>query len=468
VILDREACARIHLSALDVLRSTGVRVDDEEVVRLLLDAGARVLRDNVVALPHHLVEWAIRQAPAKVPLADRAGHLWELAAEGPTLVLTGNALYVTRGRRRTELESSDLAELARVVDACPHVDGMVGTSLADVPPAGRDFAGLRIMASHTTKHLRPCIYTPEGARLVVEMAQVLAGGSPIRDRPVVSTGFSILSPLHWSALALNVFKATAGHLMPVMINSEPLAGATAPVTLAGALVVGEADVLSGLVINQLLEPGRPCIFNIGFAHVMDMSSGLALTGSPENALLHAGGADLARFHGLPAAAWMSTESMLPDSQAAFEKMMTGMAHAWSGVGLIWGAGNLESTLAMSPEALVIDDEIAASFLRFRQGVPTDEEALGLDVIREVGLSGSFLGHPHTLTWHRRVLSRPLLAFRDRRLKWESMGCCSLEESAQVRLREILSREPAECLDDHQRAELARIESIGLASLPGPT
>jgi trimethylamine--corrinoid protein Co-methyltransferase len=345
---------------------------------------------------------------------------------------------------------------------------MVGTSLADVPPAGRDFAGLRIMASHTTKHLRPCIYTPEGARLVVEMAQVLAGDSPIRDRPVVSTGFSILSPLHWSALALNVFKATAGHLMPVMINSEPLAGATAPATLAGALVIGEADVLSGLVVNQLLEPGRPCIFNIGFAHVMDMSSGLALTGSPENALLHAGGADLARFHGLPSAAWMSTESMLPDSQAAFEKMATGMAHAWSGVGLIWGAGNLESTLAMSSEALVIDDEIAASFLRFQQGVPTDGEALGLDAIREVGLSGGFLGHPHTLKWHRQVLSRPLLAFRDRRMKWESTGCRSLEESAELRVQEILSREPTACLDDHQRAELARIESIGLASLPGPT
>ena len=468
MILDREACTRIHSAALEVLRSTGVRVDDEEVVRLLLDAGARALGDNVLGLPDRLVEWAIRQAPAKVRLADRAGQLWELSAEGPTLVLTGNALYVTRGRRRTELRSPDLAQLARVVEACPHVHGMVGTSLADVPPAGRDFTGLRIMASHTTKHLRPCIYTPEGARLIVEMARVLAGDSPIRDRPVVSTGFSILSPLHWSALALEVFRATAGHLMPVMINSEPLAGATAPVTLAGALVVGEADVLSGLVINQLLEPGRPCIFNIGFAHVMDMSSGLALTGSPENALLHAGGADLARFHGLPSAAWMSTESMLPDSQAAFEKMMTGMAHAGSGVGLIWGAGTLESTLTMSPESLVIDDEIARSFLRFRQGIPTDQEALGLDAIREVGLSGGFLGHPHTLAWHRQVLNRPLLAFRGRRMKWESTGCPSLEESAGLRVQEILSREPTECLDRHQLAELMRIERAGLASLPGPT
>jgi trimethylamine---corrinoid protein Co-methyltransferase len=197
---------------------------------------------------------------------------------------------------------------------------------------------------------------------------------------------------------------------------------------------------------------------------MDMSSGLALTGAPENALLQAAGADLARFHNLPSAAWMSTESMIADSQAAFEKMMTGMAHAWSGVSLIWGAGNLESTLSMSPEALLIDNEIASYFLRFRRGVPVDDEMLALDAIREIGLSANFLSHRHTLTWHRDVLSRSLLGFRNRRSRWESSGFPSIEESAQARLREILSREPAECLDDHQRRELMRIEKAGLASL----
>ncbi len=140
-------------------------------------------------------------------------------------------------------------------------------------------------------------------------------------------------------------------------------------TLAGCLVIGDADTLSGLVINQLLEPGRPCFYNIGFAHVLDMASAIALTGAPENALLQAAGADLAKFHGLPCASWMSTESMLADAQNAFEKMITGLADAAAGVNFIWGAGNLESTLAMSPEALVTDDEIAGYFLRFHTGIP---------------------------------------------------------------------------------------------------
>ena len=283
----------------------------------------------------------------------------------------------------------------------------------------------------------------------------------LRERPIVSTGFSIISPLHWTALALGVFKETAGLGVPATINSEPLGGATAPVTLAGCLVIGDADTLSGLVINQLLEPGRPCFYNVGFAHVFDMSAGIALTGAPENALLQAAGADMARFHGLPCASWMSTESMCADSQAAFEKMMTGLAHAAAGVNFIWGAGNLESTLAMSPEALVTDNEIAGYFLRFQRGFPVDEESLALEAIQEAGRSGDFLNSPHTLKHFRQVLSRAQLAVRGRRGDWETGGSRTFEESAEQRVRDILAREPTQYLDAHQQAELKRIEQSAM-------
>ncbi|MCW5978530.1 MAG: trimethylamine methyltransferase family protein [Bryobacteraceae bacterium] len=462
MILSDNDCRRIHDAALEILDTVGVRVDSPEIVNLLRDAGAAVVEDSVVRLPAELVEWAVRQAPRQARIADRRGNLWELSPGGPTLVLTGNALYITRGRERADLNSSDLAELARIVDACPNIHGMVGTSIADVPPACRDFVGFRIMARHTAKHLRPCIYTPRGGRLVMEMAQALLDGASLRERPVVSTGFSILSPLHWTSLALGVFQQTAGFGAPVMINSEPLGGATAPVTLAGCLAVGDADALSGLVINQLLEPGRPCIYNLGFAHVIDMASAIALTGAPENALLQAAGADLARYHGLPCAAWMSTEAMTADAQATLEKTMTGAAHAAAGVNLIWGAGNLESTLAMSPEALVADDEVAGYFLRFREGVPVNEETLALDAIREIGLSGrDFLTSEHTLANYRRALSRPRLASRVRRSTWEARGARTLEEAAQERVREVLAAEPRLYLDARQEAELERLERIGL-------
>ena len=465
--LDRQDCEQIHLNARHVLQEVGVRVDDAGVVRALQEAGATLTDGNRVHIHGDLIDWAIRQCPRTLRIADRRGHRTELGPEGGSVFLTGNALYVTRGGVRADLKAVDLAELARVVDSCRNIRGMVGTAIADCAPQCRDFVGFRIMAQNTSRHLRPCIYTPGGARLVMEMAQVLLGDVPLRESPIVSTGFSILSPLHWSALALGVFKETAGLGVPVMINSEPLAGATAPVTLAGCLVIGDADVLSGLVINQLLEPGRPCFYNIGFAHVLDMASAIALTGAPENTMIQAAGAELARYHRLPSASWMSTEAMTADSQAAFEKMMTGMAHALAGVSLIWGAGNLESTLAMSPEALLTDDEIAGYCLRLREGFKVDGENVALDLIREAGLSGDFMTAAHTLAHYREVLSRPLLAVRTRRDAWESKGARTYNEAVQNRLREILAAKPEPCLTAHQSAELERIEASGIASMTGP-
>lgn len=464
MILEKSDCEQIHAAALQVLDRVGVRVDDPEVVSRLQEAGAKVTGGNVAHIPASLVEWALKQAPRQVRIADRAGSLWELGPQGGTMVLTGNALYVTRGRVRDDLKSADLAELARIVDACGNIHGMVGTTVSDYPPTSRDFVGFRIMARNTAKHLRPCIYSSRGAGLVMEMAQVLLGSTPLGERPIVSTGFSILSPLHWTALALGVYKETAGQGIPAMINSEPLGGGTAPVTLAGCLVIGDADTLSGLVINQILEPGRPCFYNIGFAHVIDMASAIALTGAPENALLQAAGADLARFHGLPSASWMSTESMTMDSQAAFEKMITGMAHAAAGVNFIWGAGNLESTLAMSPEALVADDEIAGYFLRYQRKFPVDEENLALGLIEEIGLAGNYLSSEHTLEHYREVLSRPILAARMQRSKWQARGSRTFDESVQQRVHDILAAEPRSYLDACQEAELQRIEEIGLRGL----
>lgn len=466
LFLDRASCELIHEAALQVLQHVGTRVDDPEIVNKLQEAGATITGDNVAHIPPKLVEWALKQAPKTALFADRNGNQWTLGPGGDTVVGTGNALYITRGRERSDLDSAGVAELARVVDACANIHCMVGTSVSDYPAASRDFVGFHIMARNTAKHLRPCIYSHQGGRLVIEMAQVLLGSTPVRERPIVSTGFSILSPLHWTAFALGVFKQTAGFGVPATINSEPLGGGTAPVTLAGALTVGDADVLSGLVINQILEPGRPCIYNIGFAHVLDMGASIALTGAPENALLQAAGADLAHFHGLPSASWMSTEAMTMDTQAAFEKMVTGLAHAIAGVNFIWGAGNLESTLAMSPESLVMDDEIAGYFLRCEKGIPVKEETIALKVIEEVGLSARFLEHPHTRRNYKQALSRPILATRLLRSKWEERGARTFEESVFQRVKEILAAEPRNYLDAHQEKELQQIEEVGLRAIAG--
>ncbi len=465
-ILTLDDCARIHRGSLDVLESVGVRVDDAEILALLRRQGARGGgAPDTVRLPRELVAECLAGCPRTARVADRRGKVSEVGPDGGTVFWTGNALHLADGRKRRPLLTQDLARLTRVADACSEVDGMVGTSVGDVPPPARDVVGFRVMAAHTAKHLRPCIFTPAGASAIVEMARVLAGGAPLRDRPLVSFGYSIVSPLHWSATGLGVFKNTAGHGLPLMINSEPMGGGTAPVTLAGCLVLANADALSGIVIAQLLERERPVVFNLGFAHVLDMSTSVALTGAPENALLHAAGAELARFHGLPSASWMSTEAMSPDAQAAAEKTMTGLAHATHGVNIVWGAGNLESTLCMCAEMLVIDDEIIGAIRRFLRGIPVTDETLALDVIREVGHGADFLSTEHTLRHFRQEIRHSRLPTRGKRDAWERQGSRALDERAAARVREILAAPAPEHVTPEQARELERIADGFVAALP---
>lgn len=462
-LLTQDACERIHAASLSILESVGVRVDDPVILELLQEHGARDCAEvNTVRLPKALVAECLGTCPSTARFADRRGRLSELGPAGGTVFWTGNALHVAEGNTRRDLLSNDLAALTRVAEACPEIDGMVGTSVADFPPYARDVVGFRVMAKHTAKHLRPCSFTPQGATAMIEMANVLADG-PLRERPLASFGYSIVSPLHWSATGLGVFRHTAGHGLPLMINSEPMGGGTAPVTLAGCLALANADALTGVVIAQLLERGRPVIFNLGFAHVLDMASGMALTGAPENALLQSAGAELARFHNLPSASWMSTEAMVADAQAAAETMMTGFAHAAHGVNIVWGAGNLESTLCMSAEKLVIDDDIIGSIRRVVRGIEVNDETLALDLIREVGHRADFLSTDHTLRHFEREIRHTRFPVRCRRQTWERQGGLDTAARAAERVREVLARPFEPLVTPEQDRELARIEAAHLAA-----
>lgn len=467
--LGREDIEFIHERSLTLLEKVGVRVQYEPVRQLLVEHGARVAPadDRRILIPRALVEDALRTSPREVRIGDRRGAgPVTLGPETRPQFWTGNALYYADGKQRCALSSDDFVNFVRVVDTLDAVDGVVGTSLDDYPSTVRDFVGFRLMAENSRKHLRPCIYTPKGAALIVEMGQVLAGGVSLRDNPIVSLGYSIVSPLQWSATALELFEVTSGHGIPLMINSEPLAGGTTPVTLAGCLVVANADALSGVVIVQLLEQGRPVIFNLGFAHVLDMATGVALTGAPECALLQGAGGEIAAFHGLPSAGWMSTEAFSPDPQAAYEKMLMGLSHLHGGVDIVWGVGNLETTLAISPVQAVIDNEVGAAIKRIAAGITVNDETLATELVETASLSGNFLTTEHTRRHFRRELWHRRLLNRTKREVWEERGALDLLEHAHQTVEDIRSRPTELWVGYDQRRELLAIQERGLRALVG--
>jgi trimethylamine--corrinoid protein Co-methyltransferase len=232
-----------------------------------------------------------------------------------------------------------------------------------------------------------------------------------------------------------------------------MAGVTAPVTLAGAVAVGNAEILAGIVVNQILEPGRPVIYNLGLAHLFDMKHATAITGGPENAMFASASAELGRFYGLPSSSWVSTEALFEDEQAALEKMYGFQAHMSAGVGLIWGMGQLESEMTLSPAQLVIDNEMIAFVLRQQKGFVVSDETLALPLIGEVGIAGSYLDTEHTLTNFRREIFHP--AFLNRASR--NPGSKPLHEIARRRAAELIARDGGNALGQDIRDELRRIE-----------
>jgi len=458
-ILSGEERRRINNASIEILESTGVKVGHREIFKLLCDAGAQGEEGKgVVHFPEKLVWKCLSGCPSSVKFSDLEGNTIDLTPGGKTIFWTGNALNVTNNGMTKGMDSKEFVKLVKVVDQLENVQGVVGTSLEDYPPQARDFVGFHLMAENTSKHLRPCIYTPLGTEIIIEMADVILNGRTLRDYPIFSIGYTIVSPLHWTRTALESFLKTSGYGIPVMVNSEPLTGATSPVTLAGSLVLANAEVLSGIVIVQILEKGRPCIHNTGFAHVLDMRKGNALNGAAENGLLAAAGAEMASFYNLPSASWMGTDSLVMDSQNSYEKMITGLLHTLGNVNIIWGIGQMESQLSISAEQAVIDNEIAGSILRAKEGIKVNEDTLALNLIKKMGFRSEYLTSEHTMKYYKEELSYPEMPNRDRRADWVKGGSKSLEEKTREKVREIIKKSNSKkYLTGSQREKLKKIE-----------
>jgi trimethylamine--corrinoid protein Co-methyltransferase len=438
---------RIHEASLRILDEVGVRLEHDAIVERVLARGARRgSGPHDVRLPPEMVREHLALAPRTVELAARDGTRTTLAPESGTVFWTAPVLYLWTGIERRPITSDDLRTVARLGDGLEAVQGVMGVAMDDVPPHQRDFVGLRVIADATRKHVRVLCFSPRGMDALVRMKPVFPG-------PWFSIGFTAHGPLRWTNLALEVFARSAGHGIPATVNGEPMAGASAPVTLAGACAVGNAEILAGIVVNQLLEPGRPVVYNLGLGHVLDMRHATAVTGGPENALFARASAALGRFYGLPSSSWVSTESPFEDEQAALETMFGIATHLQEGVSLVWGLGQLESEMTLSLAQLVIDDEMVAYARRHRRGFPVDDDSLALDAVREVGIAGSYLETGHTFAHHRREFFSPRLL--NRRPRTACAG--PLHEVAAARARELLARDAAPAMDDPERAALVAVE-----------
>jgi trimethylamine--corrinoid protein Co-methyltransferase len=446
---------RIHEAALSILERTGVQVEEPEALRLLEAAGAAVDPESPrVRIPRALVEDAVDWAPSRVVLAGRDPK-WDLELEGARVHIgTGGAaltvLDMETGQPRPAV-LRDVAELARLVDRLDNVHFY----LVPVYPTdmGKDdvdvntyYAGL----ANTTKHVQSGVYSVQGIRDTVEMCERIAGGAEqLRERPIVSFITSwMVSPLKFATDVTTLLIETCRQRIPVVLSAAPMAGSTAPVTLAGMLAQLTAEQLSGVVLTQLAQRGAPLL--IGPIPAMaDMKTGRYLAGAAEFGLTNGAMAQMAQFYRLPLynSAGM-TDAKTPDIQAGFEKGMSAVLAALAGSNFIHhAAGMLENMNIVAAQQFVIDNDILGMAMRVVQGIQVNDETLALDVIDEVGPGGHYLMAEHTLRHMRSEFYYPS-AVVDRQGwdMWQQDGGRDAVERAREIARDILANHRPQPLD----------------------
>jgi trimethylamine--corrinoid protein Co-methyltransferase len=460
-ILTPEEVQRIHTATLDVIESVGVRFPSKRALEIWAAHGAQVdWQTSIVKAPASLIEAALRKAPPKYLLAARD--------PGQDLPLDGNHVHLgTDGcgvevidlysgeRRRSALK--DVGEIARVADYLEDVAfHWVAVSAQDRPPHTRGLHEIKAIWENSTKHVQTeSIYSEAEARAAVEMAAAIAGGrEALRQRPVLSIMQCTAPPLGHDGGSLEAALIGAEAGLPVGFMTMSACLTTGPATLAGNLVVGNAEVIAGTALIQLAYPGAP-VFYAAAQTASDLRTGAYTGGGPEDYLFGAATNVLSDFYDIPLSMGsFATGAKEPNWQAGVDNSLSTFMASIVMSDMLLGVGFLHGSRIWSYAEMLMDCEIFSIIRQMMQGIVVDDETLALEVIRAVGPGGNFLTQKHTRR-HMRELFVP--QFMDRRPynEWQERRD-GAADWATAKARQILETHQPEPLDPRLSAELQRI------------
>ncbi|MCG8615174.1 MAG: trimethylamine methyltransferase family protein, partial [Desulfobacterales bacterium] len=439
----------LHYSALQVLKNTGIKVESREAADIFRNAGADVEDKetySIVRIPAFLVADSLQSVPSTTVYYGRDPEKDYVMEPGRVGFSTFGECVQVIDPETKEVRSSTHEDLKMATRLCDHLDEInvveraVGSldKISDLQ-AVYNYAA---MVESTSKHVLLGFNSRENARQIIEIAHIAAGGEDnFRKRPIVTAFVCPLSPLTLAQTCCDVTIECAGQGMGIAIIPMSLSGATATATLAGQLVIHTAEVLSTIILAQLVRRGTPCTF-ASCSTIMDMRFAGPAVGAPEYGMIGAGLAAIARYLELPC--WVGgghSDSKIPDAQAAYEATLTATVSALGGANIVYGAGCLDQGMTFDFAKLVMDAEMIRNVHKTLEGIAINEDTLALDVIHEVGPGGQFLASRHTVD-HMRSLSQSKVFDRRNREGWQNAGGQDLTQRAYEMAEEILASHEA--------------------------
>jgi trimethylamine--corrinoid protein Co-methyltransferase len=462
-ILPDEAVEAIKDATVEVLWRTGIEVRSASLLKQLGAAGAVIdEEDGRARFPKEVQDGALAMVPGDLPLRSREPGL-DLILDGTRgyLGVDGNAAEVvdldTDQRRASRKE--DVAVGTLIGDAMPQIGYIWQPAVSrEMPVPSEPLHNLEANLNNTGKHIvMMTAVTPEQAHASAEMAATAVGGEQaLRDQPILSAFQCSVSPLVYDGGPLAAAVEFAKADVPSGFMVMPILGATAPITRGGTLVISNAEVIGGVIAHQLLAPGART-FYASCATTMDLWSGAATCGGPEDLVFQMANAQLARSYGLKSmVGTFATGSKTSDWQGGAENGLSGFASWISGVDMASGAGLLYAARVFSPAQLVLDGDLWDLICSMSEGIRGwDAESLAVDVIDAVKPGGHFLDQDHTLT-HMREVWQTKIFDRGNWEDWEANGRPLPKTKAIARAKEIIETHTPYPLPDGASDEIRRI------------
>lgn len=453
-VLNEEKIARIHEKTLYLMEHVGMKVDGERAVELLTDCGARLGNDGRMRIGADMVEKALASAPKELTLYNRDG-------EAAMVINSENQVYFGTHSDQLELVDpfeggvrkflkKDIATMCRVADSLPNIHFVLSVGMtADVDPRIQTQSTFIETLKHFSKTINFSSNDVASLKDCINIAADFAGGlKELQEKPFLFYYCEPIPPLTHPADSTEKAYISAENRIPFIYMPYCMMGGTSPMSLATTLVQCNAEALFGLVLSQLVSEGAPFIYG-AMPSVLDMRTTVGSYAAPEFHLSIAAMADLVAHYGLPfygtagcSDAWAVDEQSV--SEVTFQILSTMLSRA----NLIHDIGVLDHCNNVSPEMVVLADEIIEGAKYYTQGIAAGEEDFALDIIEKVGPGGHYLNEMHTLknfkqVWYPEIFSRE-----------RSGGAVSIRERIRQKIKDILEGDGSPALD---RSRLALLE-----------
>ena len=445
-VLNREQALTIHEAALEILAKTGFKMDHGGAREMLADAGGKV-SGNLVKLPADPVEKALRSAPKQIDLYDQKGNLTMSLSNGNFFYGTGsdaNFTYDLETGQRRPVVLRDTGNFAKLVDGLENMDFVM--SMANPKDVPVEDIYVHVFAEMVKNTNKPIVFIADSGRdisKIYEIAcRVVGGEAELRKKPFILNYSEPVSPLRFPQNVMEKVIFCAERGIPVCFPSGANAGGGAPVTLAGAVALGIAENLVGLVVHQQVGKGSPFLFGPNVS-ALDMRSAVVLYGCPEWSLTQAALADMRdEIYGLPIWAYGgASDAKVMDAQSGAEAMFSIITAMLSRCNLIHDVGFLEYGSTSSLEMVTMANELVAMSRFFVRGIPVNDETLALEVIERVAMGSPgafFLKDGHTYKHFMQSLFISKLLDRSRYESWVEAGATDLYQRCNTEAKRILA------------------------------